>query len=191
MGASLWNKFHAAQDDPVLDEGIYPFTVSRIIDLDNNSIMLGFHVEDTNIAQRIYFDSDQCIKAKNLLASVGLLKNIRDPWMTSELANTVGKNGRCIVGKYDRNGKEYNYIPVFLAPWCDEQEQLWRHLVLSRANNICEACGKPGYYAHHKRPKSVYPNEMYDVNNGQCLCKECHDKWHDTYGVMAEGGPGL
>lgn len=191
MDESLWNKFHNAQESPVLDAGIYSFTVNRIIDLDSRSIMLGFIVEEKNFAQRIYFDSDQCIKARNLLASVGLLKNINDSWMTSELANTVGKKGRCIVGKYNRNGKEDNNIPVFLAPWCDEREQWWRYQVLSRANYICEACGRPGHVAHHKRPKSIYPDEMYTVSNGQCLCKECHDKWHNTYGIMVVGGPGL
>ena len=191
MGEHLWNKTHFPVQASVLDEGLHDFTVERIIALYDDSITLGFNVNGRSIAQRIYFDSDRCTTAKYLLASVGLLKDINTPWLTSELANTVGRSGRCIVGRYNINGRDENNIKAYIAPWADEQDQLWRYLVLKEANNICQSCGKPGYDAHHKKPKECYPEARYDISNGMCLCRECHKKWHDTYGIMKIGGPGL
>ena len=188
MKDNLWNKYHEAETNDLLEDGIYDFTVDRIVELADDSIVLAFNVAGHGIAQRIYFDGDKCTKAKYLLASVGLLKNIRDAWITNELANTVGKSGRCLVGQY--NNGSGNNIEFFMAPWSDELDFLWKHDVIKRAGGRCEACGAPGTVAHHPRPKSKFPEERYDVSNGQCLCWSCHNKWHDTYGTMAIGGPG-
>lgn len=188
MEENLWNKYHEPEDD-LLEDGIYDFTVDRIVDLAEDSIVLAFSVAGHGIAQRIYFDGDKCTKAKYLLASVGLLKNIKSGWLTSELANTVGRSGRCLIGQYDNNGAGNN-IEFFMAPWSDELDFLWKHEVFKQANGKCESCGATGNVAHHLRPKSRFPEERYDVSNGQCLCHACHNRWHDTYGTMAIGGPG-
>ena len=188
MGEDLWNQYHEPEKEDPVDEGIHDFTVDRIIDLSQDSILLAFTVSGHGIAQRIYFDSKRCTMAKYLLISVGLLKKVNSGWLTSELANTVGRSGRCIVGMYNNNTE--NNIETFLAPWCDEKEQWWKYQILKRAGKKCEACGAPGFDAHHLKPKSVYPEEMYDINNGQCLCRECHTKWHNMNGTMAIGGPG-
>jgi len=191
MSEALWNKFHESPAVTILEEGIYDFTVERIIELSDNSILLGFNVSGKSIAQRIYFDSNECTAARYLLASVGILKDINGTWITNELANTVGKSGRCIVGQYQRNGMDDNFIVVYLAPWGDENDQWWRYQVIKKAGNRCENCGEYGNVAHHLLPKSRYPNQRYNIENGQCLCHECHKRWHDTYGIMAVGGPGL
>ena len=192
MKESLWNDYHAPlEDNSVLDEGIYDFYVGRIIELDANSILLEFNVCGCGIAQRIFFDRGECYQARYLLASVGILKNINGGFITSELANTVGRSGRGIVAQYEYEGLIKNKIDTYIAPWMDEKDQWWRYQVLKNARKICAACGKPGYDAHHIKPKSVFPKERYDISNGQCLCRLCHKKWHDTYGIMATGGPGL
>ncbi len=190
--SELWNKYHAPQESSwVLESGVYDFTVERIVELVKDSIVLSFSIAGHGIAQRIYFDSEECTMARYLLASVGLLKNINSGWITSELANTVGKSGKCIIGSYELNGVVKNTIETFIAPWADEKEQWWKYQVLQKAGKTCAACGAPGFDAHHIKPKSIYPEERLLVSNGQCLCRACHKKWHDTYGNMRIGGPGL
>ena len=189
----LWNMVHEGQQDPVLDEGIYEFTVKRIVSLDENkSITLAFDVNGRGIAACIPFDKEPYTVARCLLASVGILKDFKSQWATSELANTVGRKGRGLIDKYIAdNGEEKNRFIAYIVPWADEDDFLWKYRVMKRANWKCEACGAHGTVAHHKKPKSVYPDEMYDVKNGQCLCEPCHNAWHDMYGTMAVGGPGL
>lgn len=36
--------------------------------------------------------------------------------------------------------------------------------------------------AHHLNAWASFPQERYDVENGVCLCQNCHDRFHDTYG---------
>jgi hypothetical protein len=52
----------------------------------------------------------------------------------------------------------------------------WRGAVLLRDNYTCSQCGQVGgsLHAHHIKEWAKYPEERYNVENGQTLCKECH-----------------
>ena len=52
----------------------------------------------------------------------------------------------------------------------------WRRNVFERFDYTCLACGMKGGYleADHIRPIAIYPELIFDVNNGQPLCKSCH-----------------
>lgn len=60
----------------------------------------------------------------------------------------------------------------------------WRRDVFERDNWTCRDCRVRGgvLHAHHIKPKSIYPELMFDVDNGLTLCRECHKKT-DTYGL--------
>jgi len=73
----------------------------------------------------------------------------------------------------------------------------WRSQIFSRDSFVCQGCGQRGGYlhAHHLRSLSLILEEnkiktvaqakackeLWDVNNGQTLCRSCHHKT-DTFG---------
>ena len=63
----------------------------------------------------------------------------------------------------------------------------WRRAVFERDNYTCQKCGKRGGFleAHHIKEACNYPELIYDVNNGICLCHECH-KETDNYANRAK-----
>lgn len=58
----------------------------------------------------------------------------------------------------------------------------WRLMVLRRDNFTCQKCGKKGGYleAHHIKSYAAHPELRLSVNNGQTLCKPCHEQT-DSY----------
>ena len=68
----------------------------------------------------------------------------------------------------------------------------WRSDIFTRDNFTCQKCGLYGSYleAHHMKPYSIIVeenniktvedaiacNELWNINNGITLCKNCHDK---------------
>jgi hypothetical protein len=59
----------------------------------------------------------------------------------------------------------------------------WRLKIWQRDNFTCQECGgqqskKNPLNAHHKKPKSKYPELILDLDNGQTLCRDCHDIVH-------------
>lgn len=59
----------------------------------------------------------------------------------------------------------------------------WRKAVFERDNYTCQHCDIRGAYieADHIKPKSLFPNLIFDIDNGRTLCKPCHKKT-PTYG---------
>lgn len=54
----------------------------------------------------------------------------------------------------------------------------WKKKV--KAVGKCEICGsKERLVAHHKIPWADSINGRTDVNNGQCLCRDCHKMMHN------------
>lgn len=59
----------------------------------------------------------------------------------------------------------------------------WRKAVVSVG--YCEACGsKNELQAHHIMPKSDFPHLIHDINNGKCLCRNCHATLHSKSGEL-------
>lgn len=57
----------------------------------------------------------------------------------------------------------------------------WRYDVFVRDNFTCMRCGDDqggNLEAHHKKSFADYPELRYVVENGETLCKDCHDKEH-------------
>jgi hypothetical protein len=66
-----------------------------------------------------------------------------------------------------------------MAQVLDERKlDRWSHLVRLRDASTCQVClnkTKTGELeAHHVRPKALYPDEAYDLDNGISICRKCH-----------------
>jgi 5-methylcytosine-specific restriction endonuclease McrA len=63
-----------------------------------------------------------------------------------------------------------------------DKNGIWRTKVLKRGGFCCAVCGFKdksgiGLQAHHIKPvRDCDKKEKYDINNGICLCVECHKK---------------
>ena len=60
----------------------------------------------------------------------------------------------------------------------------WAQEVKVRASFTCEICSLRGVYleSHHMNSYDVYVSERYSVMNGVCLCKRCHERFHNMFG---------
>jgi predicted nucleic acid-binding Zn ribbon protein len=58
----------------------------------------------------------------------------------------------------------------------------WKRQIV--AVGACDYCGYDGtaLVAHHLNAKSSNPNEETDLNNGVCLCANCHMEFHLKFG---------
>jgi hypothetical protein len=55
----------------------------------------------------------------------------------------------------------------------------WREMVLARADYKCEKCGSPdNLHAHHIQSATLNPILANDLDNGMCVCKDCHKILH-------------
>lgn len=71
-------------------------------------------------------------------------------------------------------------------------------LYMTMKNYVCERCGKPGDICHHKQYITVEnihdANITLNLDNLECLCKECHNKEHfckDTKIIFDEHGQAI
>ena len=62
--------------------------------------------------------------------------------------------------------------------------KLWRESVFARDNWTCQKCLERGIYlqAHHIRNFADFLELRTLIENGQTLCKECHNLFHKKYG---------
>jgi len=56
----------------------------------------------------------------------------------------------------------------------------WKRAIYKRDNLTCQHCGKTHctINAHHIKSAKDYPDLRYDINNGICLCEQCHKQVH-------------
>lgn len=91
----------------------------------------------------------------------------------------------------DRSGKNN---PNYNDDITDEERQRgrniegykeWSFSIKEKYNFTCQICfiKKPGnLVSHHLYNYKDYPGKRVDINNGICLCKQCHLNFHNDYG---------
>lgn len=65
----------------------------------------------------------------------------------------------------------------------------WSERVKEKYDYTCQKCGdKEGKMnSHHILSYTKYPEKRFDLDNGSCLCQNCHYKFHSLFGVMTPG----
>jgi len=65
----------------------------------------------------------------------------------------------------------------------------WKRSVKQQARYICQCCGFQGkkwdgnIIAHHLNNFNDFPEQRSIFDNGVCLCKECHKRFHSIFGI--------
>mgnify|MGYP003593073421 FL=1 len=60
---------------------------------------------------------------------------------------------------------------------------LWRQMVVSRDNYVCQKCGKEGSSeAHHIFDYNTNEALRLNIDSGITLCHKCHTEYHAQYG---------
>jgi len=63
-----------------------------------------------------------------------------------------------------------------------KEYKLFRKTVLNRDNHMCTICSNTkSLEVDHIKPRYLYPELQFDINNGRVLCSDCHKKT-ETYG---------
>lgn len=74
--------------------------------------------------------------------------------------------GTFVPASYSRQDYDPRILPEYKE---------WRKKVFKRDNYTCRECGEKRYLqAHHIKQVALFPELMFDVDNGETLCKECH-----------------
>ena len=64
----------------------------------------------------------------------------------------------------------------------------WKTYLLWKYRFRCVICNKrPRYnklHGHHVKSKFLYPSFKEDKNNGVILCEQCHNNFHQKYGIL-------
>jgi 5-methylcytosine-specific restriction endonuclease McrA len=66
----------------------------------------------------------------------------------------------------------------------DPRHIKWAKKIKERDRFECLTCGKTGVYvnSHHRNSWDWAGEERFNVENGRCLCVECHERFHNIYG---------
>lgn len=95
---------------------------------------------------------------------------------------------------YSKVNQHIGAYCVFCDKWLGWVKQwndrTWKEEIKKRAKYKCERCGEyltpREAKAHHKVPKWFMPAWQYDINNGMCLCPNCHKQIHGKGGTIRE-----
>lgn len=64
-----------------------------------------------------------------------------------------------------------------------DNDIIWKKMVLARDNYTCQKCNKKSnLIVHHLNGYNWCIKERYSVENGICLCENCHKNFHSIYG---------
>ncbi len=134
-------------------------------------------------------------KTKNQISKTRIMKKIKNPMdgkrHSSESIEKMRKSKKGKIGKYSSNWKG-GITSLNKQIRGSEKYINWRTQVFGRDNFTCRECGIRGVWleAHHiKRfsdimkeynikslEQALQCNNLWDLNNGITLCKECHRK---------------
>jgi hypothetical protein len=118
-------------------------------------------------------DSPETVEKKRLAAirrgKVGAQvpgRKQKDSQIANRLISRYGYDTRKVGKTYDHKKHRWH-----LKAWADDVKASW--------NNKCASCeSTEKLHAHHIIPKHLFPENELLVQNGICLCHDCHWQLH-------------
>ena len=114
-----------------------------------------------------------------------LIERNKKPEIRAKISKSkTGKQVLSLQGKKHWNWQGGKSKEVWKTP----KYQQWRKAVYRRDNYTCVECGDNSggnLEADHIKPRYLYPELTYDINNGRTLCKDCH-KATPTWGAKVK-----
>jgi hypothetical protein len=112
--------------------------------------------------------------------------------LLSRVKKGICKSCGCLKKEHDNNrkgGNNPNYKPHITEEFRKKNRFIpgyneWNQKVKKRDNFVCRICekGKPlKMVSHHLDGYHWCEEKRLDIDNGVCLCKECHEKFHKIY----------
>lgn len=85
----------------------------------------------------------------------------------------------------------YFSITALKPKYASTLQRAFRRKIFKRDGYVCAGCGKKldiEYLTiHHIKPKSEYPDLIYDPDNCQTLCRNCHKLLHQKEQLAMSG----
>lgn len=102
-----------------------------------------------------------CLRLEVVKKKVGPLHNNWNPNKSQEERDLYKKKHRCLEFKQ------------------------WSHKIKELYNFKCQICDehRRRLESHHLNGWAQFPDQRFDLENGVCLCKECHSLFHKKYGL--------
>jgi rubrerythrin len=103
-------------------------------------------------------------------------------------ANKITVSALDLTGSNNPNYKDYITDEERAARIEDKRDfrfRRWSFSVKERDMFTCQVCGttKARFNSHHLNGYKRFPDERYDIDNGVCLCNDCHKRLHSEHGV--------
>lgn len=118
-----------------------------------------------------------------------LNKSIEDSISTDKIIISLKKElkeTKEFLSVFKKRCKKYEEEEFKLKPDV-KKLSLWSASVKELYGNKCDICSSPNSLtAHHLYSKTKHPTLMYMVDNGVCLCEDCHILFHKEYPDVQE-----
>lgn len=150
-----------------------------------------FHSE--NFGSKSYFNKSE----KNRKKSLGYKHKKESIEKMRKMKNALGSKRSIETRRKISNtlkSKKGGITAINRLIRCSEKYQQWRSDIFERDNWTCQNCRKRGYelHAHHSKrfskilsefriktlEQALKCHELWDLNNGVTLCKDCHKRVH-------------
>lgn len=143
-----------------------------------------------------WIDNEQRRKEQSEFAKVKLTSKEARAKLSEVMQSEEYRKKQSISKLGERNGM-YNKVgdlnPAFKGDITIEERiknrqyflyKRWKKEVLEKANHTCQCCGKSDVKlnTHHLNSYTDFPTQRTDINNGVCLCEDCHKLFHKLYG---------
>lgn len=124
------------------------------------------------------------------------MQMIRNDGSFIECTTECPECGNDSIFKYYKNGPHIDAYCAFCnihVAYCKTKKNMrpeWARQIKERDQYTCQRCGARlngnRAKAHHILPVWFMPEREFDLNNGICLCPECHKQIHGYGGTIKD-----